>query len=174
VVRDHIAECKKRVQALRSAHAIIIPETNIPIALELQYNLKTVLGVRCSFMCEDNDKSAPVAFDRPGSLTTRQNKPEMIYTLRKRLSEGRIVLHTHFIVASQEATLKDVAQELIAEFRSFTEWRKRVRLADGTVEVRCYYSGKVAGNNDDFVMAVAIGGYMKMIFDQKEKYRHLR
>lgn len=173
VVRDHIVECKSKIQALRYALPIIIPESNIPIAQDLMRRLKGELGMRCAFMTEDHDASAPVAYDRPGSVTTHKNKEAMVDKLTKRLAEGRIVMHTQFVVAAQDHTLKNIEKELVDEFRTFSEFRKRVRLVDGSYETRRYHSGKCIGHNDDFVMAVAIGGEMKDRFYQKEKYRVL-
>lgn len=174
IIETHIRECRRRIPALARALPVIIPESNIPVALDLQYALKTLKRCDCVFMTEDNDSSAPVAWDRPGSVTTRQNKPEMVSILLRRFTEHKIVLHSQFITASQDQTLRDIEKEFVAQFRTFSEFKKRVRLQDGSIEIRRYYSGKTSGQNDDFVMAVAIGGFMKQRWEQKEKYARFR
>lgn len=174
IIDTHIRECKRRIPALARVLPVIIPESNIPVALDIQYALKTLKRCDCVFMTEDHDASAPVAWDRPGSVTTRQNKPEMVRILMQRFAEQKIVLHSQFITASQDETLRDIEKEFVAQFRTFSEFKKRVRLTDGSIEIRRYYSGKTSGQNDDFVMAVAIAGFMKLRWDQKDKYARFR
>ncbi len=172
-IQAHIAACRQQIPELRLAVPIIIPESNMPVALDLQYQLKTVMSVNCFFMTEDNDKAAPQPYDMPGAPTTGRNKPRMIRLLRQYLEQHRLVFHADFVNATV-APGRPVQKEFIQQLRAFAEILKISEGADGAPAARTYYSGKNAGGNDDFVMCLAIGLFMKQIFDVKQKYEALR
>jgi hypothetical protein len=172
-VRDHIDACKRQIQELRLAVPIIIPESNMAVALDLQYQLKTVMGVHCYFMTEDNDKASAQPYDMPGSQTTAQNKPVMIRLLRQMLEQRRVVFHSDFVVAN-ELPGRSIQKEFISQMRNFAEILKIREGPDGAPVTRTWYTGKAAGGNDDFVITLALVIYMYQVFEAKDKYAGLR
>lgn len=172
-IKAHIEACRREIRELQFAMPIIIPESNMAMALDLQYQLKTLMGVNCYFMTEDNDKASAQPFDLPGSQTTAKNKPVMVRLLRQYLEQRRIVFHSDF-VTTQVVPGRSVQKEFIQQMRAFAEILVIREGPDGAPVTRTYYTGKVAGGNDDYVITAALGPYMKQIFDQKDKYASLR
>jgi hypothetical protein len=172
-LRNSIASVKNEIPALLHAMPIIVPESNMPLALDLQYQLKTVYSVKCEFMLEDSDKSTGVAFDMPGSVTTRHNKATMVHLLKRYLETEQIGFSPIF-VSNHETMVFNVRKEIIKELQAFSRILETKEGPGGSPVQRVYYSGKVAGGQDDFVMTIAIGIYMKHIFDVKDKYAPLR
>jgi len=175
VIVQHLRACK-RVPALRYALPIIIPESNMPVALDIQREVKVVQKVHCHFMTEDTDRAAATQWDYPGSVTTRYNKPEMVRLLIRYMQEKRICFYEDFIsVAEGISGVHDVQKEFILELRKFSKVKKDKKLRDGTpVCAPPTYNGKCVGANDDLPMALSIGVFMYRVFMQKEKYAELR
>lgn len=172
-IKAHIDACKREIRELQFALPVIIPESNMAMALDLQYQLKTLMGVNCHFMTEDNDKASAQPYDMPGSQTTAKNKPVMVRLLRQYMEQRRIVFHSDF-VTTQVTVGRSVQKEFIQQLRNFAEILVIREGPDGAPVTRTYYTGKVAGGNDDYVITAALGPYMKQIFDQKDKYASLR
>lgn len=174
-IKQHIEAVKQRIPSLRKAFPIIIPEANMPVALDIQWQLKTYFGVKCELMTEDNDRSSTTPYDMPGSVTTKQNKPIMIDILKRSLELGHVVFADPFITADESTgNTRDIRKEFINQMYNFARITVTRINPDGSPYVRIYHSGKAAGGNDDFVIALALGLYMRGIFLEKEKYEHLR
>ena len=172
-IKAHIDAVKQRIPSLRKARPIIIPESNIPVALDIQWQLKTYLSVDCVFMTEDNDRASTTPYDMPGSMTTKYNKPIMINTLKRYLELGHIVFSEPFVSADETTgNTKDIRKEFINQMYNFAKITVTRIDQDGSPAVKIYHSGKAAGGNDDFVMALAIGIHMYGAFKDKQKYRH--
>lgn len=174
-IKSHIEEVKARIPSLRKARPIIIPEANMTVALDLQWQLKTYLKVDCVFMTEDNDRASTTPYDMPGSVTTKQNKPIMINILKRHLELGHVVFSDPFITADESTgNTRDIRKEFINEMYNFARITVTRVEQDGSPSVKIFHSGKAAGGNDDFVIALALGLFMRAIFLEDDKYEHLR
>ena len=114
-----------------------------------------------TFILEDRGNSA--VRDMPGSYTTARSKVQMFYLFRNQyMKKGMVKFSEDFLVANREfASLPPdkVKDEFVAEMRKFAQKRitRRNNRDGGYDEIEFAYSGKVAGVNDDFVMALMIG-----------------
>jgi hypothetical protein len=173
VIRDHINACREN-DALASAKAVIIIEANLPgITWDVQAAVNS-LGVRNkTFLFEDKSSAHSEQRDAPGSMTTRRNKPEMINLLKdKYLKANNIGFYHNFVTANRErAIVDDIQEEIVKELRLFNKRLVIQKARDGSVHNDIYYTGKLTGGNDDFVMALAMGVYWKEVFFHNEKYR---
>ncbi len=174
-IKQHIDAVKQQIPALRKALPVIIPESNIPVALDIQWQLKTYLSVDCIFMTEDTDRASTTPYDMPGSVTTKHNKPIMVNLLKRYLELGHIVFAQPFVTADESTgNTRDIRKEFINQMYNFAKITVTRIEQDGSPAVKIFHSGKASGGNDDFVMALAIGIYMRGIFLDKDKYQHIR
>jgi hypothetical protein len=147
----------------------------MPVALDIQWQMKVHFSFECHFMTETTDKSSAFAYDQPGSMTTKQNKTLMINQLKRYLELGHVVFHEPFISADDTTgNVRDIKKEFIKHMENFSKISVHRVQPDGSPDVKIFYSGKAAGGNDDFVMALAIGLYNRIAFLEKGKYSHLQ
>ena len=173
VIASHIAKCR-RLSFLRQALAIIIPESNLPtIAQHIVHSMRELNVARCIFMNEDNNPGSAFRNDLPGSITTRSNKPEMVTCLiEDYFKKRRIVFYRDFIVAESDySVLEDIQGEYVKQLRGFCRKRKECRARDGSTYFETFYLGKIQGGNDDYVLALLIGVFMRRRFFSNPKYR---
>lgn len=180
VLNSHIVACRahkfgdERVEYLKHSIAVIIPESNlVTISTQLVTSLRHIGTPNCIFMNEDNNKGAAVHCDLPGSITTRKNKPEMVAVLLEHyFKKARIVFSREFISAEAEySSIDNIHGEFITQLRAFSKKKKQVKARDGTFEFEIYYSGKISGGNDDFVLCLLIGVYNHGKFFSQRKYQ---
>jgi len=95
------------------------------------------------FMTEDNNKGSQTRRDLPGTITTRENKPEMVEMLvEEYFKKHRIVFYRNFIVENYEyATVTDVQGEFVKQLRNFQRKRKQCVARDGTGYLETFYTG---------------------------------
>ena len=152
---------------------IIIEANIISHALSVQAAVRQLGVHRTTFLFEDRSSANKEQRDSPGSITTKTNKPEMIHLLRdKYLRPNNIGFFYDFITANRErAIVDDLQEEIIKELRLFNKRLIIQKMRDGSVQNDIYYTGKLTGGNDDFVMALAMCVYWKEVFFTNEKYR---
>lgn len=173
IIASHIEKCRSR-RFLRNAWAVVIPEANLPtIAQNIMNAVRELKVPRCIFMTEDNDKGSAYQYDLPGSITTRRSKPQMVTLLiEDYMKKQRLVFYHDFIVAEWEyAVVDNIKNEFIKQMRGFLKKKKAMRQRDGTILYETFYSGKHNGQNDDFVLTLMIGIFMRERFFKNEKYR---
>lgn len=97
----------------------------------------------------------------------------MIHLLRdKYLKANNIGFYHDFVTANRErAIVDDMQEEMLKELRLFNKRLVIQNNRDGSVHNDIFYTGKLTGGNDDFVMALAMGVYWKEIFFTNDKYR---
>lgn len=124
-------------------------------------------------MTEEDNKSSSVRYDMPGCITTHKNKMEMVHILMEDyMKKKRVVFYRSFIVAEQEYSVVDnVKKEFVNQLRNFCQKKIPRRDHDGATVFELTYTGKLNGNNDDFVMTLLIAVYMYRKFFGTEKYR---
>ncbi len=174
----HVSACKK-LPFLSYAMPVIIPESNLPlVAMQLQRTLKNDLEFVCQFMTEDKNKKS-MQSDLPGSVTTHDNKLEMVYTfINNYLKTDKVVFHKDFVVAVSESVETTsgicVKKEFERQLRDFTRIKKYKNTQDGSQQCVFFFNGKGSGQTDDLVMSLLIGILMHKRFWSKEKYEGVR
>jgi hypothetical protein len=98
------------------------------------------------FMTEDNNRGSQAHRDLPGTITTRENKPEMVELLiEEYFKKRRVVFHRHFIVENYEwASVDDVQAEFVKQLRNFQRKRKQCTARDGTGYLETFYTGMLS------------------------------
>lgn len=154
--------------------AVVVVESNMAgVATSVLHHMRE-RGVPNSIMMREDRVALEGAELRPGSRTTHKNKLIMIDMLSKYLKSRRILVHKNFVVSQPEMSMyPNMQKQMIEELRGFTRVTK-VDARDVTKRPTFFYTGKLNGGRDDFVMSLAINIYHHSIFMTDDKYAMYR
>lgn len=169
LVCSHIEEVR-RLPGFSHAMAVVVVESNMAgVSTSVLRHMREKNVANAIMMREDR-----VALEgdelRPGSRTTKKNKIAMIEMLRDYMKEGRIMVHGNFVVSQPEYSMyPNMQAQMIKELQGFTRITK-VNPRDVSQRPSFYYTGKLSGGRDDFVMSLAINIYHHGVFMTDDKY----
>jgi hypothetical protein len=177
VVKAHVEACR-RIEALRYALAIIIPEVNMSFAAhDLQERLRDDYQLHNHmFMMQDSSGgkvSGRRCLDLPGSVTTERNKRESVELLIGYFEREDICFHESFVVVQSElGHVENVQLEMVKQLRNFKRELVEKKNSEGAVINQVIFTGKNTGErNDDFVATLWIKAYNKREFWRDRRYR---
>jgi hypothetical protein len=122
----------------------------------------------------NEDKSRTSAIGRPGSRTTKENRPKMIMLIKSVLRDNNVIFHANFMVSQKELSTCGVLKDaIVTQLRGFNRIVVFPKI-DKHKGADVIYHGKFNGNNDDFVMCMMINLLMFKVFMQSDSYKNER
>jgi hypothetical protein len=159
----HIEACR-RIALLESTTAVIVAESNLGFESQhLLHALKNASVKKWMALTEGPQGSL-------GLLTTAERKEQYCLLLREAMSVGSIALHGRFFSSSMSvAQAKRRLEEELVNFSIVTQ-----PPVTTFGKVRKTYTGKVAGKQDDTVLALQMAVYGAKAFFTSSKYAAYR